>query len=1108
MMCVADAVETAQGDCSTKNFLKAREDKVFSYGNRLLCEWDRRGAWFRWGNTDTYRKFFQDYQAFLRRPVEIGREVAGGIPDSNNVFIVSLDLTKFYDLIDRQELIRRLKKVSGAYYECAPDPEFWVTAEKILNWTWSAESIELAGRLGLPLTNGLPQGLASAGFFANAYLIEFDRQVGSEIGKPISSDGGITLHDYCRYVDDIRLVVSVDDGLDVEKTSSSVNKWISSLLKKHGGEKLEINDVKTKVRALADLDSTGTLSGRIAIIQSELSGPVDRDALESMQGILEGMLSVNSDGVPEHVTTDKDKALIRLARFDHDVRADTLKRFAANRLASIIRNKRRINDGANLKEGVSSPIDNESELLAKKLVWAWMQDPSLALVLRKALEIFPSPEIAEPVFDAIFRRCSFSGEAGDKITSAMADYLLADLFRSCVDFNGYFQIYDCPNGANPEALIEVACRFSQKAVSSEGAPAYVRRQALLLLAVKQKPVQLGNYENSMEHMLHAILAGKEFELKRRRVALFEVAAQITGRPESIAIQLVDAISRITEEEALSVLEDLAKRGGDFWVSVWATLKKKKLNKKILDSLRWAAPAMSSEIDSRQQLLSKIIASEKNGFLHESALIKLGLALIEVVENGRWTDGISPRGLTVSQPKSNPERVDWGDVWRLGVALIECQISKTPLPQDPRYLPPRWLNTANPDASKIYWLGAILRAASVGSLDFTAIKRRRGGVVNYKGLKTDWYKRRMGMLHAPEALVGEYSTVTEWFSELLMKCLQWPGFESNYLDNEDISKVESLSDLQGVLEARLEELNEVYCVHSWMPALITKIKRPNLKGRLFRLVCVQQVLPEIKDFSAADPRLNNVEARARNRDHLSRICNLAYKTLLAKRQSEESANEVGADLIVFAEVAVHIDDQDIIKRLADKTGAIVLAGIIFNDVDGKLVNLARWLVPDYRDSGRRWLVRDQGKAFPTANEVPLGVVGYRPCQHIIRISGNEEGEFNLSGAICYDATDLNLAADLKGKTDLFVICAHNKDVRTFDAMASALHYHMYQHVVVVNKGEFGGSTIQAPYKESFDRLIAHAHGVGQISVDVADLDLMAFKRTHKTFRKVKTKPAGI
>jgi len=66
--------------------------------------------------------------------------------------------------------------------------------------------------------------------------------------------------------------------------------------------------------------------------------------------------------------------------------------------------------------------------------------------------------------------------------------------------------------------------------------------------------------------------------------------------------------------------------------------------------------------------------------------------------------------------------------------------------------------------------------------------------------------------------------------------------------------------------------------------------------------------------------------------------------------------------------------------------------------------------------------------------------------------------------------------------------------------------MYQHVAVVNKGEYGGTTVQAPYKEQFDRTISHVHGINQISIAVSDLDLAAFKRKSKKYKAVKTPPA--
>ncbi|MBF0294208.1 MAG: hypothetical protein HQL96_03390 [Magnetococcales bacterium] len=139
------------------------------------------------------------------------------------------------------------------------------------------------------------------------------------------------------------------------------------------------------------------------------------------------------------------------------------------------------------------------------------------------------------------------------------------------------------------------------------------------------------------------------------------------------------------------------------------------------------------------------------------------------------------------------------------------------------------------------------------------------------------------------------------------------------------------------------------------------------------------------------------------------------------------------------------------------------------------------------------MRQQGKWHQTVNEQELKIVPWRPYQVIIELPKNNHSKrgFRITGAICYDATDLNLVADMKNLSDLFVITAMNKDVQTFDNMVAALHYHMYQHVVLVNTGEFGGSTVQAPFKERHDKLITHLHGGGQIGVSIFDIDLMDF-----------------
>jgi hypothetical protein len=111
--------------------------------------------------------------------------------------------------------------------------------------------------------------------------------------------------------------------------------------------------------------------------------------------------------------------------------------------------------------------------------------------------------------------------------------------------------------------------------------------------------------------------------------------------------------------------------------------------------------------------------------------------------------------------------------------------------------------------------------------------------------------------------------------------------------------------------------------------------------------------------------------------------------------------------------------------------------------------------------------------------------------VVELQWPNEPGFRISGAVCYDATDLALAADLKDKSHMFVVAAMNKDVKTFDSMVGALRYHMYQHVLIANSGEFGGSTAQAPYDKDHQRLISHAHGSQQIAISVLDVPIDDF-----------------
>ena len=150
------------------------------------------------------------------------------------------------------------------------------------------------------------------------------------------------------------------------------------------------------------------------------------------------------------------------------------------------------------------------------------------------------------------------------------------------------------------------------------------------------------------------------------------------------------------------------------------------------------------------------------------------------------------------------------------------------------------------------------------------------------------------------------------------------------------------------------------------------------------------------------------------------------------------------------------------------------------------------------------------------ERQINIQPWRPYQLMLELLhpkfSNDRG-FVLTSAICFDSTDISLSADLRDKSNALLIPALNRDVNTFDSMVEALHYHMYQYIVLVNSGEFGGSYAMAPYNERHKRLIAHSSGNDQVTINTFKLNMFDFRRdgvgtSMKSGIKQKTPPAGV
>ncbi|MGY6185913.1 hypothetical protein ACW9YQ_14735 (plasmid) [Paraburkholderia strydomiana] len=512
----------------------------------------------------------------------------------------------------------------------------------------------------------------------------------------------------------------------------------------------------------------------------------------------------------------------------------------------------------------------------------------------------------------------------------------------------------------------------------------------------------------------------------------------------------------------------------------------------------------------------VVTHREMPFHQENALLQLAQALAGLV--------LDFNGLP---EKLNPQTIQLKCTnWALlndprGAPRLVARVQATHGPKDPRYRTPQWCDTED---AYLYAIGRLLRSAATGELDFTARHwvLRDENIGWYRGIRSSWQKRQVGLLSTSVAMAGTTGAITSWFSELLLRLLRWPGIQAQLDANDAVGDVSDLKDLREIVERRLQEQASLFGASSGLPLYVYPVEWRIREHGLLRVAVVQGLLPGANDFKGGLANLEASGFRERHRNHTASILNLAYQQLQARDSVLGKYHKPYVDLVVLPEYSVHVDDQDLMRAFSDATGAMLFYGLCgaIEPASGAPVNAARWLVPQRRRGRRSWVEVDQGKKYPTQEEKDLGVQSWRPHQVVIELRSTRAAGFRISGAICYDATDISLAADLRDESHMFIVSAMNKDVKTFDSMVGALRYHMYQHVLIANAGEFGGSTAQAPYETEHKRLIAHSHGAQQITVSVFDVDMNHFGPkldaakpatvgpSGKTERIGKTPPAGL
>ncbi len=1144
MMLLADLAETRQGD-PRSTISTSQTQGVASYGNRLFCDKEGTQLHFRWGNSGVYRQYFQDYQSFIARPQSI---VQKNFDDGNhNWAIVSVDLSQFYDRVRPETLYSKVASLAAT----RADDAFLAAFKTFFNWTWDGSDKAAASRYAAAAdpaiaefdSIALPQGLVASGFFANILLLDFDRMISTCIDNWDQGQNWFLL-DYCRYVDDMRFVVSLSEkafSTDTRELESQIkdrfSSWITEVLNATTSG-IITNPKKCEV-VLGKNTSSGAIRTSLSMkrVNRNASGVMDLFLGAETLEIIEALLYSSDSDAGE--LSDRFHGTILAAK--HDVRSETVARFAANKFRSVFRALRPMSEGRDVGESqqgsvaVEASDSDESEVhgtstltrelldqrsfyFSRRLIERWIRDPSNMRLLRVALDLRPDSKTLELIISFIEPHV-FNGNR-TKDSFAVAAYCAAELFKAGATETGLVNDNaKLPTDANLEEYHVCLCKFAERVVATTRTlPWYLRDQAVLFLIsfgadlkvlLGAKAVIQHRYRSLVELLVDDASTLPILEVVR----LTRIVANLRGdklaatkflfrwRIESSVTQH-SMLQSILKEDWLiaeAFWEQLAESEREVWSRLFKAFGMDVDNK--IKAL--------SDVEGKTISLRSISTLRGNPFEQEYLAIQLALKLIP------WLIGrasrVSPNQVLIncdSWDRLNPSKhLEANDSFSIQFSPEESE--------DLRYEVPSWISQ---DDRWKYQLGCLLRSTLTGVADYTTNHRKvKAGNPGYRPLRSNWLKRRYGLFNGRTAFGPAWKPISSWMGSLLNRLLSWPGFPN--VDIE-VDLPESFDDalLCKALKNRAASLLESYGKSSSLPVL--SIKVPKLLGnkgststekqlRTLRVCVAQTVLPRFSDFTSAGIKLDVPHYRRTHRAHSSAVV-AGVQRMLQVRTTHNEAK--GIELLVLPELSIHLADVDtVLKPFARQNRCIVCAGIVFHDLqdsDLGLVNLAVWLIPVQRpNAGLDVEIIFQGKQHLTPPEIAGNVQPFRPAQWILDLMDPADLRrrlWSMTSSICYDATDIALAADLRHISDLFVVPALNKDVGTYDNMAAALHYHMFQHVVVANSGEFGGSSGHAPFDDRHARTIFHTHGSEQVAISFFEIDFDLYKSAGS---KLKHPPAN-
>ena len=1158
LLCLADRVESRLGD-PCLDLTKDNRKAILAYGHRLFCDnVDETSLRHRWGSSKLYRGYFQDYRKFLERPRRVEKELKSSEDKDLDVAVVQSDLSKFYDRVRPPMLHAKLRE----FQESSDEIHFFDLAERVLNWRWHFSDRDRALRYAdaNDIDDGfeevaLPQGLVASGFFANISLIDVDQTLKMKLAqKKLSDVAGLEklyLEDICYYVDDFRLVMSfpASSSFDEEDLRQHVIRTLNDLLSSEAKGLKIPDDEKTTA-------TIETRENRLLVKQSQEATRIQKRA----SGVFDATLGTELIGAIESFFyRQQHYATSEIGKFDEtldgvpDMPDETVARFAAGRMRRTFRSLRPLlpneeipestNEDQDTTESVpnfaltKSQLDERGKAFSSLLIGEWIRNPGHVRLLRIALDFYPSHQFLDKVLQ-LLRQGWKSPETRGSRREIML-YCLAELFRVGATETGMVpdaEIDSLPSEVSIEKYHESLVREAKAIVSAfitksrSGArfPWYLMQQVFLYLATRnQIPKTVlttdtrkgGALLSDYWRLLKFIRGSVSYDLEKRSIFLVETITAF-GIQEPEKLVSTNRISRDYLLKVNSISPLVAKK-------LWTTasygsgkdVKRLAIRLGLEPSGNNGQSTIPLDEESpKKQTLSDLTPDAVNPFHEEENLLLLAEYLLGQ-DSTIFAEPVVPAGIWFSLKHPKPKGYEFGKIEDNSIEHESIKEYTTSF-----FNSPDWC--VNTEDRQRFNTGLLLRYALRGSNDFLSnmSKNRSRSYPRYTKPVSHWEQQRYAGYQGRDAFGPDWLPISQFTENLLFDLLRWPGAGVGH----DIVPVhELLSTVSSQLEYIRNKRGQ-YTSTTFLEQSASYLPQKDRGDRTLRIGIVQSVVPTFKHYKRHynDPELSAHEIRSQCREHLSAIMAGVSQQLRVRESHICSPNGRIIDLLVFPELAIHPQDIDTyLLPFVQQYRCLVLLGQVYHPKDlhpnSPLINSALWLIPDKSGSDGLQIRRiEQGKAHIAETERNLSPapVGFRPVQWLIKYHWQREAEeehpLRLTASICYDATDIELAAELRSRSDLYIVCALNKDVGTFDRMAEAIHYHMFQGFILVNNGQYGGSSFFMPFKKPYEREVFHLHGQPQASIAFAEIDPQKLvNRPCQNFHqkppkgKWKTPPAG-